>query len=166
MDALAFFRESHGQISEICPTILITEKVVKKRIPPPLHHPHFHNELQTCFGADKLGPVCESKEVKRLAGYKKSTFWLTSSAELAQNKPLCISSQDPFVVFCLYCLSTPKLAPVANQFAPLCALFSLSPKTEHDTRVIAKERQKKDNHNLSKCLPSPAFKSEPSPPCS
>lgn len=121
-----------------------------------------HNGLQTCFGRDKLGPVCESKEVKRLAGYKKSTFWLTSSAELAQNKRLCLASQDPFVVFCLYCLPAPELASVANQFALLCPLFSFSPpKTEHDTRVIAKERQKKDNHNLSKCLASPAFKRKP-----
>lgn len=111
----------------------------------PLHPPYFHNELQTYFGGDKLGPVCESKEVKRLAGYKKSTFWLTSSAELAQNKRLCISSQDPFVVFCLYCLPAPELAPVANQFAPLCSLFSFSPqnRTRHksDSQREAKEGQ-------------------------
>lgn len=94
----------------------------------------FHNGLYTCFGRDKLGPVCETKEVKRLAEYKKSTFWLTPSAPLAQNKQLCISSQDPFVAFCFYYLSAPELASVANQFALLCSLFSFSPQKQNTTR--------------------------------
>lgn len=36
-------------------------------------------------------------------------------------------------------------------FFPL-KLCSVSFSTEHDTRILAKERQKKDNHNLSKML--------------
>ena len=54
------------------------------------------------------------------------------------------------------CLSNAKLVRVANHFVPLSDFFFfLFP--ELDTRVMAKERQKKDNHNLSECPPPAAF---------
>lgn len=40
-------------------------------------------------------------------------------------------------------------ASLIHWFSSVIYLFL----TEHDTRVMAKERQKKDNHNLSECSP-------------
>lgn len=66
---------------------------------------------------------------------------------LPQNKWLCVYWLD------LLWSSAIVVFQLLNQCALLIHLFPLwlILSTEHDTRVMAKERQKKDNHNLSKC---------------
>lgn len=75
--------------------------------------------------------------------YSRTALWPPSSKQLI----VCLLTR-PSVEFCDCYLSASKSVCVANPFVPLWFILW----TEHDTRVMAKERQKKDNHNLSKCL--------------
>lgn len=89
---------------------------------------------------------CVCKEVKlvsALGADELGTFQLTPQLNSPKTIDCVVLSLDLFVPLRLRCLLAPKLVCLANQFVP-------PPPTEHDTRVIAKERQKKDNHNLSK----------------
>jgi len=89
----------------------------------------------------------------------KSTFWLNPALNSLKTTD-CASPDWTFCgVLCVVVFRDSKFVCVANPFVPLCHSLSL---TVHDTRVMAKERQKKNNHNLSKCLPA-AFQLPHSP---
>lgn len=97
---------------------------------------------------------CVCKEVKlvsALGANELGTFQLTRPLNSLKTTGCLVPSLDLFVPSCLRCLLAPKLVCLANQFVPPPhPPFFFLPPTEHDTRVTAKERQKKDNHNLSK----------------
>lgn len=97
------------------------------------------------------GSVCVRRSNCLWCGlmHGNSTFCLTPALN-SLKWTNCVCWLDLLWFFCVCCLSVSKLLCVANQFVPLLWFI-----LEHDTRVMAKERQKKDNHNLSKCLPLP-----------
>lgn len=99
--------------------------------------------------------VCRVIWLVSVGVHRNSKFRLTpalNSEHWTPSKQLIVRLlTGPFVALAVGCLSLSKLVCVANRFC-FCPSVTNYFSAVHDTRVMAKERQKKDNHNLSKCL--------------
>lgn len=97
--------------------------------------------------------ACECKKVKCMSAEEALDPHSDPSTKVLQNNPVDCLHDWTFCGLLLIVVSVSKSVCIANLISLLCDLYLYFYfLTEHDTRVMAKERQKKDNHNLSKYL--------------